>query len=85
MILFFSNLYPEHSFIVYILFYLVLCGLTVYWAESKGRNPMAWGLLSLLVTPAVGFIGLLIVSDKNDLKERSNEHKELVEIIKSLK
>jgi len=41
-----------------------LCVLIGFWASSKGRSSLGWFLLSLITTPLLGSIALLIAGEK---------------------
>jgi len=42
----------------------VLCLLIGFWAGSKGRSSLGWFIISLLTTPLISSIALLIAGDK---------------------
>jgi hypothetical protein len=43
---------------------LVLCVVIGMWAGSKGRSSLGWFFISLITTPLIGAVALLIVGDK---------------------
>lgn len=46
-----------------LLFWLLLAAGIGYWASQRGRSGVGWFLLSLLLSPLIGAIGLAIVGD----------------------
>lgn len=44
---------------------LILCIAIGMWAGSKGRNSLGWFFLSIITTPVIGGIALLIAGDKH--------------------
>jgi len=43
--------------------YIVFCGLIGYYAHSRGRNPIGWGILSFFFTPILVGIVLAVMKD----------------------
>lgn len=42
----------------------ILSLLVGFWAGSKGRSSLGWFLISILTTPLIGSVALLIAGDK---------------------
>ena len=45
------------------LFWLALAGLVGFVASERNRSPLGWGLVSLLFSPIIGFLGLIAAGD----------------------
>lgn len=63
-----------------ILLWLILAILVGAFALSKGRGFVLWTLVSLVLTPLIGFIIVAILSSSKDAERR---HRELIQAIKA--
>ncbi|WP_293729515.1 zinc ribbon domain-containing protein [uncultured Phascolarctobacterium sp.] len=47
-----------------VIIWLMFCGAVGYWADQRGRSPVLWGLLSLVISPLLTGIALAMMKDK---------------------
>ena len=52
-----------------IIFWLLFSAGVGYFAKTKGRNPVGWGALALLISPIIAVIILAVVKDLNTEKK----------------
>lgn len=61
------------------IFIAILSLIVGFIALSRGRNLIAWIILSILITPIISLIALLIQSDLRKEKEEEIKHKEIMD------
>ena len=44
--------------------WLLFCGAVAYWANERGRCPVLWGLLALVISPLLAGVALAMMQDK---------------------
>jgi len=44
--------------------WLLFCGLVGYWANQRGRSPVLWGVLALIISPLLAGVALAMMQDK---------------------
>lgn len=52
---------------IYILIWLVLCCLVAYYADTKGQGAVGFFFFSLLLSPILGLIMVMIAVDKAEI------------------
>jgi hypothetical protein len=43
-----------------LLVYVIACTIVAWIAHSQGRSPVAWFAISLLLSPLLGFVGVIL-------------------------
>ena len=51
------------------LFWFIGCAAVGYWANQRGRSPILWGLLSMVISPLLAGVVLAMMSDKKQEDE----------------
>ena len=72
----------------FVILWLILGGIVGAIADSRGRNPIAYFFLSLVLSPVLGLILVLVASNKKEearqAEERRHDHERQVASLQAL-
>ncbi|MFM5205992.1 hypothetical protein ACEUAW_17245 [Aeromonas veronii] len=68
-----------------VLMWLVFAFIVAILANNRGRHPLLWFLLSIVLSPLIAGIALLCMSNIKAEQEAERRHKELLEATKQTK